>query len=93
MKIAVIGGGTMGNGIAHVFAQHGHEVALIETTQDRADKALATIEGNLERQVKKETLTAADAQATLARDQPGDRPGGGRAAPGSSWRRSSRTSR
>lgn len=67
MKIAVIGGGTMGNGIAHVFAQHGHEVALIETAPERADKALATIRGNLERQVKKETLTAADAQATLAR--------------------------
>ena len=70
MKIAVIGGGTMGNGIAHVFAQHGHEVALIETTPDRADKALATIRGNLERQVKKEILTAADAQATLARISP-----------------------
>jgi 3-hydroxybutyryl-CoA dehydrogenase len=70
MKIAVIGGGTMGNGIAHVFAQHGHEVALIETTPDRADKALAKIQTNLERQVKKETLTAADAQATLARISP-----------------------
>jgi len=67
MKVAVIGGGTMGNGIAHVFAQHGHEVALIETTAERADRALATIKGNLERQVKKEILTAADAQATLAR--------------------------
>ncbi len=67
MKIAVIGGGTMGNGIAHVFAQHGHEVALIETAPERADRALATIRGNLERQVKKETVTAADAQATLAR--------------------------
>jgi 3-hydroxybutyryl-CoA dehydrogenase len=70
MKIAVIGGGTMGNGIAHVFAQHGHEVALIETTPDRADKALAKIQANLERQVKKATLTAAEAQATLARISP-----------------------
>jgi 3-hydroxybutyryl-CoA dehydrogenase len=60
----------MGNGIAHVFAQHGHEVTLIETAPERADKALATIRGNLERQVKKETLTAADAQATLARISP-----------------------
>ncbi|MHB8079449.1 MAG: 3-hydroxyacyl-CoA dehydrogenase family protein [Candidatus Krumholzibacteriia bacterium] len=67
MKIAVIGGGTMGNGIAHVCAQHGHEVTLIETTAERADKALATIRGNLDRQVKKATLTAADAQATVAR--------------------------
>jgi len=67
MKVAVIGGGTMGNGIAHVFAQHGHEVTLIEAAQDRADRALATIKGNLERQVKKEVLAAADAAAALGR--------------------------
>ena len=57
-KIAVIGSGTMGNGIAHVFAQHGHDVALIDVSQPALDKALATIKGNLERQVKKGTITA-----------------------------------
>lgn len=67
MKVAVIGGGTMGNGIAHVFAQHGHGVTLVEAEKARADKALATIRGNLERQVKKEVLSAADAEAALGR--------------------------
>ena len=52
-RIAVIGSGTMGNGIAHVFAQHGHDVALIDVNQAALDKALATIKGNLDRQVKK----------------------------------------
>ena len=67
MKMAVIGGGTMGNGIAHVFAQNGHDVTLIDVKQDYLDRALKTIEGNLMRQVKKETLSEADAKATLAR--------------------------
>jgi 3-hydroxybutyryl-CoA dehydrogenase len=67
MKVAVIGGGTMGNGIAHVFAQHGHEVALIEATAQRADQALGVIKGNFDRQVKKEVLSAADAAAALQR--------------------------
>jgi len=67
MKIAVIGGGTMGNGIAHVFAQFGHAVTLVEAEQARVDKALAAIKGNLDRQVKKEVITAADAGAALAR--------------------------
>jgi 3-hydroxybutyryl-CoA dehydrogenase len=52
-RIAVIGSGTMGNGIAHVFAQHGHDVTLIDINQAALDKALRTIQGNLERQVKK----------------------------------------
>ena len=52
-RIAVIGSGTMGNGIAHVFAQHGHDVALIDVNQGALDKALGTIKGNLDRQVKK----------------------------------------
>ncbi len=56
-KIAVIGSGTMGNGIAHVFAQSGHPVALIDIKQDALDKALATISKNLDRQVAKGTLT------------------------------------
>ena len=63
-KIAVIGSGTMGNGIAHVFAQHGHDVALIDVNQGALDKALGTIKGNLERQVKKGTI-AAEAPAEI----------------------------
>ena len=52
-RIAVVGSGTMGNGIAHVFAQHGHDVALIDVSQAALDKALASIRANLDRQVKK----------------------------------------
>ncbi|MEP6591592.1 MAG: 3-hydroxybutyryl-CoA dehydrogenase [Gemmatimonadota bacterium] len=55
-KVAVIGSGTMGNGIAHVFAQHGHDVALIDVSAPALEKALKTITANLERQVKKGTL-------------------------------------
>ena len=55
-KVAVIGSGTMGNGIAHVFAQHGHTVALIDVAPAALEKALKTIAGNLDRQVKKGTL-------------------------------------
>ncbi|MEP2772206.1 MAG: 3-hydroxybutyryl-CoA dehydrogenase [Fulvivirga sp.] len=65
-NIAVIGSGTMGNGIAHVFAQHGHNVALIDISEDALQKALATIEKNLDRQVKKELITEDDKKATLA---------------------------
>ena len=50
-NIAVIGAGTMGNGIAHVFAQFGHTVTLIDVSQDALDKARATITKNLDRQV------------------------------------------
>jgi 3-hydroxybutyryl-CoA dehydrogenase len=56
-QIAVIGSGTMGNGIAHVFAQSGFPVALIDIRQDALDKALTTISKNLDRQVSKGTLT------------------------------------
>jgi 3-hydroxybutyryl-CoA dehydrogenase len=55
-RAAVIGAGTMGNGIAHVFAQHGWSVALIDTAPAALDKAMATIRANLDRQVKKGTL-------------------------------------
>jgi 3-hydroxybutyryl-CoA dehydrogenase len=55
-RAAVVGAGTMGNGIAHVFAQHGWEVALIDSAPTALDKATATIKSNLERQVKKGTL-------------------------------------
>ncbi len=64
-NIAVIGSGTMGNGIAHVFAQHGHNVALIDISEDALQKALATIEKNLDRQVKKELISEDDKKATL----------------------------
>jgi len=70
MKVAVIGGGTMGNGIAHVFAQQGSDVTLIDVKQEYLDRALATIGKNLGRQVKKEAITEADAKATLARLTP-----------------------
>ena len=57
-QAAVVGAGTMGNGIAHVFAQHGWDVALIDSAPAALQKATATIRGNLERQVKKGTLPA-----------------------------------
>jgi len=67
MKVAVIGAGTMGNGIAHVFAQHGHEVKLIDKDQAALDRALATITKNLDRQVKKGVLDEAAKDGALAR--------------------------
>lgn len=65
-NISVIGAGQMGNGIAHVFAQSGHAVTLIDIAQDRLDKAVATITKNLDRQVAKGTLTEAQKAAALA---------------------------
>ena len=65
MNISVIGAGQMGNGIAHVFAQGGHTVTLIDIAQERLDKALATIAKNLDRQVAKGTLTEDQKAATL----------------------------
>ncbi|WP_324670707.1 3-hydroxybutyryl-CoA dehydrogenase [Hymenobacter sp. GOD-10R] len=67
LTVAVIGSGTMGNGIAHVFAQHGFSVALIDINQPALDKALGTIGKNLDRQVTKGSLTAEDKDATLSR--------------------------
>jgi len=64
--IAVIGAGTMGNGIAHVFAQYGHNVQLIDVSQVALDKAIATIGKNLDRQVAKGTLTEDEKNQTLA---------------------------
>ena len=66
-KVAVIGAGTMGNGIAHVFAQHDWDVSLIEVSRPALDKGLATIRANLERQVKKGTLSAEQTAQVLAR--------------------------
>ena len=66
-RIAVVGAGQMGNGIAHVFAQAGFPVTMIDVSQDALGKGRATIEKNLERQVKKGTLDAAAKDATLGR--------------------------
>lgn len=66
-QVAVIGAGTMGNGIAHVFAQYGYQVKLIDISQVFLDKAKATIEKNLTRQVTKGTLTEDLKQAALSR--------------------------
>jgi len=63
-RAAVVGAGTMGNGIAHVFAQHGWQVSLIDSAAPALEKATATIRGNLERQVKKGTLSS-DAPAEV----------------------------
>ena len=57
-RAAVVGAGTMGNGIAHVFAQHGWEVALVDSAPGALEKAVATIRANLERQVKKGAIPA-----------------------------------
>jgi 3-hydroxybutyryl-CoA dehydrogenase len=57
-RAAVVGAGTMGNGIAHVFAQHGWEVALVDTVPAALEKATTTIRSNLDRQVKKGTIPA-----------------------------------
>ena len=67
LQVAVIGSGTMGNGIAHVFAQHGFSVNLIDISQPALDKALGTIGKNLDRQVAKGTLTDTDKASTLGR--------------------------
>ncbi|HVV05315.1 MAG TPA: 3-hydroxyacyl-CoA dehydrogenase NAD-binding domain-containing protein [Puia sp.] len=64
-KIAVVGAGTMGNGIAHVFAQNGFIVNLIDTNPAQLDKALRTIAKNLDRQIAKGTLTEDAKTATL----------------------------
>jgi 3-hydroxybutyryl-CoA dehydrogenase len=66
-NISVIGSGTMGNGIAHVFAQGGYQVSLIDISQDALDRAIITIGKNLDRQVAKEIITEGDKTATLSR--------------------------
>jgi 3-hydroxybutyryl-CoA dehydrogenase len=66
-NVLVIGAGTMGNGIAHVFAQNGFNATLVDIDEGRVGAGIATITANLDRQLKKETITAADRDATLAR--------------------------
>lgn len=65
-NITVIGSGTMGNGIAHVFAQNGYTVALVDINQAALDKAIATIGKNLDRQVAKSLLTEDQKTAALS---------------------------
>ncbi len=66
-KIAVVGAGQMGNGIAHVFAQAGYSVTMIDVAQPALDRGRRTIEKNLERQLKKGSIDAAARDATLGR--------------------------
>lgn len=65
-NITVIGAGTMGNGIAHVFAQFGFSVTINDIKQEYIERAIKTINGNLDRQIKKGTLTEEQKSATLA---------------------------
>lgn len=66
-RVAVVGGGTMGNGIAHVFAQSGFDVTLVDVDEARVAQALTTIRGNFDRQVKKGTLQAQEAEQAVGR--------------------------
>jgi 3-hydroxybutyryl-CoA dehydrogenase len=66
-RVAVIGAGQMGNGIAHVFAQSGVPVTMIDVSEDALRRGRETIEKNMDRQVKKNTLSADDKQAALGR--------------------------
>lgn len=68
-NVVVIGAGTMGNGIAHVFAQHGFKVQLTDVSGDQLKKGLQTIEKNLERMVAREKIQAAEVAEVLGRIQ------------------------
>jgi 3-hydroxybutyryl-CoA dehydrogenase len=70
VKIAVLGAGTMGNGIAQVFAQNGHDVVLRDLSQPILDRARGSIERSLNKLVEKGRLTAVDRDASLARVRP-----------------------
>lgn len=69
-NIAVIGAGTMGNGIAHVIAQNGYETNLVDISQEALDKGLLTIAKNLDRMVAKELITENDKKSTLGNITP-----------------------
>src|SRR6478672_3678622 len=66
-RIAVLGAGQMGNGIAHVFAQSGYDVTMIDVAETALEKGKATIASNLDRQIKKGTLQAPDKDAIMGR--------------------------
>ncbi len=69
-QVAVIGAGTMGNGIAHVFAQYGYNVVLVDIKEEYLERALKTISKNMDRQIKKGTLTEDEKKAALSRILP-----------------------
>ncbi|HBC46955.1 MAG TPA: 3-hydroxybutyryl-CoA dehydrogenase, partial [candidate division Zixibacteria bacterium] len=66
-NVVVVGGGTMGNGITHVFAQSGYETMLIDIKQEYVDRAISTIKKNLDRQAQKGTIKPEDVVATIGR--------------------------
>src|SRR5947209_13555636 len=68
-RVGVIGAGTMGNGIAHVFARGGFDVVLCDVEQRFLERAIATIGKNLDREVAKNRITAADKDSALGRIQ------------------------
>ncbi len=65
-NVTVVGAGTMGNGIAHVFAQFGYKVNMLDISQDALNKAVAKISGNMDRQIAKNMLTEADKEKAMA---------------------------
>ncbi|MCK5782668.1 MAG: 3-hydroxybutyryl-CoA dehydrogenase [Flavobacteriales bacterium] len=69
-RIAVIGAGTMGNGISHTFAQKGYKVALIDNSKENLDKGMSTIVKNLDRMIAKEKITLEEKSATLGNIKP-----------------------
>jgi 3-hydroxybutyryl-CoA dehydrogenase len=69
-RVGVVGAGTMGNGIAHVFARSGYEVILCDVQQSFLERALGTIAKNLDREVGKNKITVADKDSAMARIQP-----------------------
>ena len=70
-RVAVVGAGTLGNGIAHVFAQAGWDTALVDVSREALDRAMKTIGANLDRQVKKGTVSAEQKDQTLGRIKAG----------------------
>ena len=68
-KIAVIGAGTMGNGIAHTFAQKNYQVTLIDINEQSLEKAVSTISKNLDRMVSKDKISESEKSQTLANIQ------------------------
>jgi 3-hydroxybutyryl-CoA dehydrogenase len=66
-SVAVIGAGTMGNGIVHLFAQHGYEVSMIDVRPEALEQARATIAANMDRQIRKGDLTEEEKAAALGR--------------------------
>src|SRR5207248_9415420 len=72
--VGIVGAGTMGNGIAHVFAKKGYQVVLCDIDRGYLDRALETIGKNLDRELAKNKITADDRAATLNRIQPVTQP-------------------